>query len=130
MDYLSRSGQKTWQILPLSETDGALGNSPYSSPSAFAGNHLFISPDDLLEFGLLTAADTAELLSSRGKKIDYPTVRTVKAKLLKRAFDRFAPSHEYEAFLRKHEYWIFDYALFSALKQRFGGLSWNQCPTN
>ena len=128
VDFLSRSGQKTWQILPLSETDGALGNSPYSSPSAFAGNHLFISPDDLLECGLLAATDTAELPPFPRKKVDYPAVRTVKAKLLARAFERFAPSKEYETFLQQNEHWVFDYALFSALKQRFGGLSWNQWP--
>jgi len=128
VDFLSRSGQKTWQILPLSETDGALGNSPYSSPSAFAGNHLFISPDDLFKCGLLTAADTAELPPFPGEKVDYPAVRAVKEKLLARAFERFAPSKEYETFLQQNEHWVFDYALFSALKQRFGGLSWNQWP--
>ncbi len=128
VDFLSRSGQKTWQILPLSETDGALGNSPYSSPSAFAGNHLFISPDDLLECGLLAATDTAELPPFPRKKVDYPAVRTVKAKLLARAFERFAPSQEYESFLQRNEHWLCDYALFSALKQRFCGLSWNQWP--
>ena len=42
-------------MLPLSETDGAMGNSPYSSSSAFAGSRLYISPDDLVERGLLTA---------------------------------------------------------------------------
>lgn len=128
VDFLSRSGQKTWQILPLSETDGALGNSPYSSPSAFAGNHLFISPDDLLERGLLTSAEAAEPPPFPGKRVDYPAVRAVKEKLLARAFERFAPSEEYETFLQQNEHWVFDYALFSSLKQRFGGLSWNQWP--
>ena len=55
VDFLSRSGQRIWQMLPLSETDGAMGNSPYSSSSAFAGSRLYISPDDLVERGLLTA---------------------------------------------------------------------------
>jgi len=128
VDFLSRSGQKTWQTLPLSETDGALGNSPYSSSSAFAGNPLFISPDDLVESGLINSAETAETPPFPRKRVEYPAVRAFKAKLLARAFTRFSPSPEYESFLKRHEYWIFDHALFSALKQRLGGLPWNEWP--
>ncbi len=128
VDFLSRSGQKTWQMLPLSETDGALGNSPYSSSSAFAGNPLFISPDDLVESGLINSAETAETPPFPAKRVEYPAVRAFKAKLLAGAFTRFSPSPEYESFLKRHEYWIFDYALFSALKRRLGGLPWNEWP--
>jgi len=56
-DFLQRSRQSCWQGLPLNPTDPFYGNSPYSSVSAFAGNTLLISPDRLLEEGLLSRED-------------------------------------------------------------------------
>ena len=55
-DFLHRSGQRLWQILPLVPTDTLKGNSPYSSSSAFAGNPLLISPERLVEEGFLSGA--------------------------------------------------------------------------
>ena len=52
--FLSGAGFSLWQTLPLSPTDPALGDSPYSSPSAFAGNYLFVSPELLREEGLIS----------------------------------------------------------------------------
>src|SRR5579884_2913581 len=57
VDFLSETKQSFWQILPLNPTSGGFGNSPYSSPSAFAGNPLLISPDLLVEDGLLLKSD-------------------------------------------------------------------------
>ena len=42
-DYLAEAGFSVWQVLPLTPTSPAFGNSPYSSPSAFAGSPLFVS---------------------------------------------------------------------------------------
>ena len=50
-DFLFSSGQRRWQMLPIGPTGG--DNSPYQSPSAFAGNPLLLSPDRLVEQGLL-----------------------------------------------------------------------------
>src|SRR5258708_12461391 len=47
VDYLASARQSLWQVLPLGPT--GFGDSPYASPSAFAGNPLLISPDRLLE---------------------------------------------------------------------------------
>ena len=52
-DFLHDSGQRIWQILPLNPTKTALGNSPYSIPSAFAGNTQLISPDLLVQEGFV-----------------------------------------------------------------------------
>ena len=56
-DQLHAAGQRFWQILPLNPTEIGMGNSPYSSHSAFAGNPLLLSPDLLLEDGLLGKKD-------------------------------------------------------------------------
>ena len=50
VDFLARTKQTYWQILPLGPT--GWGDSPYSSFSAFAGNTLLISPQKLQEAGL------------------------------------------------------------------------------
>src|ERR687885_607922 len=59
LEYLARARQTLWQVLPLGPT--GFGDSPYSSPSAFAGNPLLIAPDPLLESGILSEADVAML---------------------------------------------------------------------
>ena len=51
VDFLKKSGQHCWQILPLSPT--GYGDSPYQSCSAFAGSHYLIDLDLLVEEGLL-----------------------------------------------------------------------------
>src|SRR6478672_1389032 len=57
MDFLAAGKQTLWQVLPLGPT--GYGDSPYASFSAFAGNHLLISPDRLAERGWLSATDLA-----------------------------------------------------------------------
>src|SRR5215831_8396490 len=51
IDQLKRAGQSWWQALPLGPT--GYGNSPYQPLSSFAGNELLVSPDWLMEDGLL-----------------------------------------------------------------------------
>src|SRR5467141_596348 len=51
-DFLVVSGQSLWQVLPLGPT--GYGDSPYACYSAFAGNTLLISPDQLITDGLLS----------------------------------------------------------------------------
>ena len=44
-DFLADSGFSAWQMLPVNPR--GLGFSPYSSISSFAGDPLFIDPDEL-----------------------------------------------------------------------------------
>src|SRR3989442_3201632 len=52
-DLLHEASQCWWQAMPLGPT--GYGDSPYQSLSSFAGNPLLISPDWLIEDGLLRA---------------------------------------------------------------------------
>src|SRR5512136_42446 len=101
-DFLSRSRQTFWQVLPFNPTDSAMGNSPYSSPSAFAGNRLFISPQKMVESGFLTQEDLGSLPSFPDGRCDYSSVIPRKMQLLHRAYERFknTPSlkDDYDAF--------------------------------
>ncbi len=126
-DFLNRSKQSFWQILPLTLTDPFYGNSPYSSFSAFAGNELFISPELLFEEGLISEAILQESKVPSSYEVDYETASETKKKVLAEACDVFRRSDhkaEYSMFLKENEYWIEDYALFKALKDHYNGAPW------
>lgn len=128
IEFLALSGQSIWQVLPLTVTEGALGNSPYSAPSAFAGNPLCISPDDLVSRGLLMKGELSNTPPFPKGRIDYDLARSFKDKILRIAFSRFAPDAGYRDFLDAHSFWLEDFALFYALKASFGGAPWNEWP--
>jgi 4-alpha-glucanotransferase len=87
IDQLYEAGQSWWQALPLGPT--GYGNSPYQSMSSFVGNPLLISPDWLIEDGLLRASDcTAPSFSET--VIDYGMVIPFKRRLLERAWSNFS----------------------------------------
>ena len=120
LDRLAEAKQTLWQILPLVPTDA--GGSPYSSASAFAGNPLLISPELLLEEGLLSEADLQNASVPPAARVDYEKAAAVKLPLLEKAFQAFqqkeAPA-DYAAFQAENAYWLDDYALYTALKQHF-----------
>lgn len=120
LDRLAEAKQTLWQILPLVPTDA--GGSPYSSASAFAGNPLLISPELLLEEGLLSEADLQNASVPPAARVDYEKAAAVKLPLLEKAFQAFqqkeAPA-DYAAFQAENAYWLADYALYTALKQHF-----------
>jgi 4-alpha-glucanotransferase len=119
VDRLHEAGQTWWQSLPLGPT--GYGNSPYQSLSSFAGNELLVSPDGLIEDGLLQASDCAGS-SFPAATINYDTVIPFKHRLLKTAWTTFRSegrrdlSLAYEQFCDLHRHWLEDYALFRALK--------------
>src|SRR5262245_29658953 len=71
VDALVRARQTWWQVLPLGPT--GYGDSPYQSFSSFAGNPYLISPEALVQDGLLKQADLAGVLFPEGR-IDYGPV--------------------------------------------------------
>lgn len=123
VDFLKKSGQHLWQVLPLTPT--GYGNSPYSSYSAFAGQPLLISPDKLKEEGLLTdwELETCPAVENE-ERVDYDTVTEWKNLILKQAFARFEEDAEYKAFVKKNANWLTDYSLYMACKDKNDGKEW------
>jgi 4-alpha-glucanotransferase len=121
VDRLHEAGQSWWQALPLGPT--GYGNSPYQSLSSFAGNELLISPDGLIEDGLLRASDSRGN-SFSASTIDYGAVIPFKRGILETAWRNFRAGARddlrpaYEQFCDRHRRWLEDYALFRALKAR------------
>src|SRR6267142_3368243 len=83
-DFLVDSGQSLWQVLPLGPT--GYGDSPYACYSAFAGNTLLISPEKLLEEGLLARSDLDEIPSLPTERVDFARVHQSRDLILDRAF--------------------------------------------
>ena len=126
--FLEKAGQKVWQILPLCPVDYTF--SPYQSVSCFAGNTLFIDFKALAEDGLLSFEDLKNLTKSPDR-CDYKAALEESEVLLKKAFLNFDTAKyesEYSAFLKSEEFWLKDFALYSAIKQANGLVSWDKFP--
>ncbi|MDO4274283.1 MAG: 4-alpha-glucanotransferase [Eubacteriales bacterium] len=127
VDALKEAGQSYWQILPLGPT--SYGDSPYQSFSTFAGNPYFISLEDLIEEGVLTKEECDSVdFGSKADSVDYAKIYNGRFGLLRKAYERSNISQN-EAFCRFQQeqgYWLKDYALFMAVKGRFGGAPWSE----
>lgn len=131
--FLARGAQSYWQMLPLTPTSPFIGNSPYSSDSAFAVNPLLISPEAMVEDGWLEAADIGEAeLPGNPATADFEGAAQYKERLLRQAFARGRDRLEKEAgfldFCREEAPWLDDYALFRAIKHERGGAGWADWP--
>lgn len=137
---LAETGAKVWQFLPLNPTSTFIGNSPYSSPSAFAGNPLFISPEFLVrdkyigygELDAAMAAIPASGLAQNLSKVDFTAVSAHRRHLLHSAYEinrsGLADNRPFVDFCRKHACWLDDYARFASLKEAFDGAAWFSWP--
>ena len=132
VDWLAKSGQRYWQVLPLSVTCyGASDDSPYQSYSAFAGNPYFISLDELVKEGVLTQAECrAADFGANEDKVDYDKLYENRYKLLRKAYEHsdISKDADYQRFVRENGWWLSDYALFMALKSFFGAEAWTSWP--
>jgi 4-alpha-glucanotransferase len=129
-DFLAESGQRWWQMLPIGPTDGV--NSPYQSPSAFAGNPLLVSPDRLVEQGFLGRQDVELPAPKRHRKVDYPAAAVCKRRWLSMAFENFEKNRHgggpsrLDAFARAESYWLEDFSLFSSIQEKEGASDWTR----
>lgn len=129
VDFLQQGKQSLWQMLPLNPV--GYGNSPYQCLSAFAGNHLLISPSKLVSMGLIPEKTLQDCPAFHKEQVDFDKVKGYKEKLLGLAFTKFkqqsVPS-AYKKFLEENNFWLLDYALFMALKTEFKDVSWTLWP--
>ena len=126
-DFLHTAGCTIWQVLPVGPT--GYGESPYQSPSAYAGNPMLISLESLREEGILSFEDREVPIPADPEKADFDAVRTWKARLLRQAFQQSGARlrQETDAFRRENA-WVDDYALFASVKSHFGEQMWTKWP--
>ncbi len=130
-DWLKSTGQSLWQVLPLGET--GICDSPYMSYSAFAGNSILIGAQPLVRSGWLPASATEGTAALPAQRVDFPRVRRAKRDMLRAAFNGFCRSGDaaackFQEFRQRNAFWLEDYALFMALKERQRGRPWFEWP--
>ena len=114
VDFLEKSGQSYWQVLPMGPTD--FGNSPYQSSSVFAGNPFFIDLEALMKEGLLSAEDCELSWGENPEQVDFNAIIANRLPVLRKAFENFEPNRYYDVVCKDNAHWLEDYALYMALK--------------
>ena len=136
-DFLVASGQSFWQVLPLGPVCPHWHFSPYSSPSAFAGNELLIDPEKMHALGWLTTTQLRE--NENGHEKDFADlIKTARQRtsLLENAANLFKQRQnpgekiDFERFQNDQRLWLDDYALFRALADHFNTLQWTTWPAD
>ncbi len=123
VDFLAESGQKCWQVLPINPT--SYGDSPYQSPSAFAGNPYFIDIPTLIEEGLLKKSEADNyFFGDNEENVDYYLLFQNRYPLLRTAYKRFNKTEEYYRFERQNAFWLEEFSLFMSLKEENHFRSW------
>ncbi len=128
-EFLVQAGQSCWQVLPMGPT--SYGDSPYQSYSSFAGSPYYIDFDDLCSQGLLEKEEYQSLdWGDDPCRVDYALQNRQRFGVLRLAADRLAEQkgEELEQFCLQEKDWLEDYALFMALKEKFGGRTWTEWP--
>ena len=123
VDFLEKSGQRSWQILPLTPT--GYGDSPYQSNSAYAGNPYLIDLDLLIAEGLLEASEVENRdWAWSESRVDFGRMYNNKLAVLRLAYARFEGGTEFDAFQEENAAWLPDFALFMALKGENNSAPW------
>ena len=130
VDFLAAAGQSLWQVLPLGPT--SYGDSPYQSFSSFAGNPYFIGLETLIERDLLSAKKCGMAdLGDNKNDISYDKLYVNRFPLLRKAFKKSDVENDpgFKEFCEKNADWLYDYALFMAVKNVYEGksfLEWDE----
>ncbi len=127
VDFLAEAGMAIWQVLPISPTGFA--ESPYQCFSTFAGNLLLIDLRTLVRERVLPPFKRPGL-GEDPERVDFTRVIAFKRSMLEKAFQHAGKklAAETARFREENAWWLEDYALFMALKESFGGASWQEWP--
>ncbi len=131
VNFLASARQGLWQVLPLGPL--GLGNSPYSSISAFAGNVLLVSLERLAERGWI-GWDRLQDLAEPAVAVDYDYVRTNKLPLIEESARNFLKNasgsarERFDRFCGENAWWLEGFVLFRALRERYSKEAWNSWP--
>lgn len=126
VDFLEQAGQSCWQLLPICPT--GFGDSPYQSPSSFAGNPYFIDLDTLAQQGLLREEEYRNMdWGNDPERVSYGILYEKRYPLLRVAAQRFLeqPTEEFGRFCAENSAWLEDHALFMVIKAHYAGAPWS-----
>ena len=137
--WLQEAGQSLVQILPINEMP-PIETSPYSAMTAMALDPIYVTMANVPDFtgiGAELALDGAELAEiqrlRQAGRIEYASIRRLKEKWLRRAFDRFLKlevsrgsprAMRFEAFVSAESWWLDEYALFRSIHVMHDERAW------
>ncbi len=121
IDFLSDCGYSYWQVLPFCPSDQC--NSPYKSPSAFAGNPYFVSLEVLRDKGLLTGSETENQKQHTPYVCEYERLYNERLSILRTASERVTEKGEIERFISKNPY-LESFCKFMAIKSANNNEPW------
>lgn len=133
VDFLYRTKQKYWQILPLTTT--SYGDSPYQSFSAIAGNTNFIDLDLLVEEDLINIEEILGIdFFEKEDTVNYEKIFNGRRKLFKKICYNFNEKikedktleKDFKEFEEENKKWLHDFSLFMALKDNFNLKSFSE----
>lgn len=131
-DFLAEAGQAWWQTLPLNPIGE--GCSPYSSIASFASEPLMVSPELLVEDGLLTRDSLLDVpIASTTWHADFAKSEALRSRLLRTAYRAFTDDLErldgaFAEFRERERDWLDDYCMFAALYSYFEDGDWTRWP--
>jgi 4-alpha-glucanotransferase len=131
LDWAASAGTSVWQVLPLNPP--GYGSSPYGCLSSYAGNPLLISPQRLVQNGLLPARSVEELPSFPDGRVDFDAVSALKMRLLRESLacfeakGRIEQKDDFKRFESDNK-WLPDWTLYASLKAQHGGREWSAWP--
>ncbi len=132
VDFLNRSKQRYWQILPLNPIGPEQKYSPYSSTSSMAGNTLIISPEQLVSEGLLTTRELKKYIVPPSNEVNFKAALEIRQLFLKKAYTKFLTKGKalivFRKFCKQEAYWLDDFALYTMLKQLHESNPWYEWP--
>lgn len=123
VDFLKRSGQSIWQILPIGPT--SYGDSPYQALSAFGLNPYFIDFEELVKDKLLSINDLPPV-EEKQNTIDYGKLFVTRYNILHKAYlNKHLVKDKFEKFQKEEQEWLIPYSEYMVLKQEHENKSWN-----
>jgi 4-alpha-glucanotransferase len=141
--WLDEAGQSVIQILPINEMP-PIETSPYSAMTAMALDPIYLSVPEVPDFAAiggehaLDGAERAEIARLRqSARVEYPSVRRLKDRWLRRSFDRFLQIEvsrgtpralRFDQFCAAQAWWLDDYVLFRALHAFHDERQWSDWP--
>lgn len=132
VDFLAKAGQNVWQVLPLNTTDEEFGFSPYSAVSSFALDPLYISPERMIDGGLITPEEAAAQQIPNTGEVNYAMALQRKKVLVDFAYARLPEKHalgrQFAEFKKDTAEWLTDFVLFTSIHRDQGPVSWNEWP--
>jgi 4-alpha-glucanotransferase len=126
--WLAQAGLRLWQVLPLQPAGP--GDSPYQSPSAFAGHPGLVALQPLVDAGWLPATALQAAPAFAAGQADFARAGPWRQARLAQAaagFEARATPAQRQAladWCAAQAHWLPDWTLYAALKQAHGGQPW------